>query len=116
MFSRLRAVFDDNLPAARISLLGLEALEHQELGVLQLLLGGALGKLGRDDEAEAAYRRGLAIAEEPDVQTRSLVALAGRTGDSTEKVRLLHEAMDLGGNLVAAAMASVLLRASLDAN
>ena len=68
------------------------------------------------DEAEAAYRRGLAIAEEPDVQTRLLVALAGSTADSTERVRLLHEAMDLGGNLVAAAMASVLLRASPDAN
>ncbi|MEO5729185.1 MAG: tetratricopeptide repeat protein [Byssovorax sp.] len=116
MFSRLRALLDGNLPAAQISLLGLEALKHQELGVLQLLLGGALVKLGRDEEAEAAYRRGLAIAEEPDVQTRLLVALAGRTGDSTEKVRLLHEAMDLGGNLVAAAMASVLLRASPDAN
>jgi tetratricopeptide (TPR) repeat protein len=116
MFSRLRALLDGDLPAARIVLLGQAALKHQELGVIHLLLGGALVKLGRDEEAEAAYRRGLAIAEEPDVQTRLLVALAGFTGDSTERVRLLNEAMDLGGNLVAAAMASVMLRASPDVN
>jgi tetratricopeptide (TPR) repeat protein len=116
MFSRLRALLDGDLPAERTLLLGPEALKHQELGVIHLLLGGALVKLGRADEGEAAYRRGLAIAEEPDVRTRLLVALAGRTADSTEKERLLHEAVELGGNLVAAAMASVMLRASPDAN
>lgn len=116
MFSRLRALLDGDLPAPRVCALGLEALKHQELGVLHLLVGGALVKLGRDDEGEAAYRRGLAMAEEPDVRTRLLVALAGRTADSTERARLLHEAVDLGGNLVAAAMASALLRTSPDAN
>ncbi len=102
---------DGALPPERAVAAARSALARKELGVLRLAEGDALVRLERAGEAEQAYRRGLSIAEEPDVRTRLLVALGGQIADPLEKARLLQEAIDLQGNLVAAAMARVVLRA-----
>jgi tetratricopeptide (TPR) repeat protein len=108
-FSLVRQLDDGELPAARVAALAEAALQRGELGVLYLLLGDALDKLDRDAEAAEAYRRGLAIAEEPDIRTRLLVALGLKAKDPLERTQRLHEAIDLSGNLMAAAMAAVVL-------
>jgi tetratricopeptide (TPR) repeat protein len=71
--------------------------------------GRSLLALQQRSEAEEAYRRGLACAEEPDIRTRLLVDLATTVADVEERRRLLDEAIRLDGNLVAAAMATLLL-------
>ncbi|HEY6179294.1 MAG TPA: hypothetical protein VIX73_32795, partial [Kofleriaceae bacterium] len=91
------------------------ALARCEIGALHLARGDALAKLRRTAEAADAYRRGLAITDEPDVRTCLLVGIAAVTADSAERSRNLHEAIELSGNLVAAAMATVML-ASRPAN
>lgn len=78
--------------------------------MLRLLAGDALGQLGRGAEAVEEYRRGLAVAEEPDVSTRLLTALGARLDEGLERQQLLAEAASRRGNLVAAATATVLLR------
>jgi tetratricopeptide (TPR) repeat protein len=80
-----------------------------DLAPLHLLHGKALRALGQAAAAEAAYRRGLACAEEPDVKTRLLVDLGALLDNRDEKRRLLEEAIALNGNLVAVAMARVVL-------
>jgi tetratricopeptide (TPR) repeat protein len=112
----VRVIDKGGLPAAQVVALAEAALQQGELGVLRLQLGEALRKLGRHADAEEAYRRGLAIAEEPDVRTRLLFALGVTTKDPLEKTQRLHEAIDLAGNLVAAAMATLVLASNPAAN
>ena len=59
---------------------------------------------------------GLAGTDEPDVRTRLLVALGNAVADHEERRQLLHGAVELSGNLVSAAMATILLGAVPDAN
>jgi tetratricopeptide (TPR) repeat protein len=70
-----------------------------------------LGKLLRDQPASAitAYRRGLTVADEPDIRTRLLVELAGLLDPGPERRALLEEALSLEGNLVAQATARLML-------
>ena len=75
----------------------------------QLHLGRLLASLGREDEAREALAAGLRQAEEPDIRSRLLVESAAWVPPSAERDRRLHEAMEPGGNLVAAAMARVML-------
>lgn len=70
----------------------------------------ALCALGRTEEAADWYAHGLAEAEEPDVRTRLLTALGGCLPSGRERTELLHEALALRGNLVAAATAQLILR------
>ncbi|MBK7539970.1 MAG: tetratricopeptide repeat protein [Myxococcales bacterium] len=114
-FVSIRRLLDSNLAPTAAIALAQERLRQDELGVLQLCLGNALLRLGRAEEAEQAYRRGLAVAEEPDVRTRLLVALGARKAGEEQGVRWLREAISLGGNLLASAMATVIL-ASQPAN
>jgi tetratricopeptide (TPR) repeat protein len=83
-----------------------------ECARLHLEHGKCLSALGRESEALAAYRRGLAA--NPDSDTRSwLLVRLGHSLAPAERRSLLAEAVALqadGGNLVAAAMASLLLR------
>lgn len=72
-------------------------LKRTELGALYLGLGQALTALDRHADAEAAHRRGLAIAEEPDVKSRLPVALASRPTDAGERDQLFGQAIELGG-------------------
>jgi tetratricopeptide (TPR) repeat protein len=109
LFEALRELIDGALPPQQALTEARAALERKELGVLHLAHGDALRDLDRPAEAEAAYRRGLAIAEEPDVRTRLLLALGASVADPLEKRSLLAEASELNGNLVAAATAAVML-------
>jgi tetratricopeptide (TPR) repeat protein len=112
LFETVRALVDGALPPEEAVAEARRALGAKEMGLLHLTAGDTLARLDRDAEAEAEYRRGLAIAEEPDVKTRLLAALGGRVADPLEKARLLQEAIDLRGNLVSAAMATAMLRAT----
>jgi tetratricopeptide (TPR) repeat protein len=110
LFQRLRRL--DGSPSPEGALAEARAgLAQKDLPLLHLLAGQALGRLGRDAEAERAFRRGLALAGERDVKTRLLMALgACSTVPSGEQAQLLGEAVELAGNLVSAATASLLLR------
>ncbi len=76
---------------------------------LQLQLARQLKALDREDEARAALEVGLAQAEEPDIRSRLLIESAADAAPSADRDKMLREAMEPGGNLVAAAMARVLL-------
>jgi tetratricopeptide (TPR) repeat protein len=81
-----------------------------ELALFHLAEGDALSQLGRRDRAEQSFRRGLELADERDVRTQLLGALAAHvTGPSRE--RLLRQAVELDGNLLVAARAFVDLAA-----
>ena len=117
MFERIRGLVDGAWAPELALAEAQRALALKEMGVLHLVAGNALQRLGRAAEAETEYRNGLAIAEEPDVKTRLLTALGGHIAERGEKERLLLQALELRGNLVAAAMATVMLKAvAKDAN
>ncbi|MRG91007.1 tetratricopeptide repeat protein [Polyangium spumosum] len=86
-----------------------QALAKADLGLLHLALGDALAAQRKNLEARAAYRRGLDIAEEPDVRTQLLVKLGNLVDDPAERVRLYRDAVALGGNLLFAAVARLSL-------
>jgi tetratricopeptide (TPR) repeat protein len=114
-FSAVRRIVDGGLAPTDAAARAEAALARCEIGPLYLARGDALAKLRRTGDAADAYRRGLAITDERDVRTCLLVGIAAVTADSTERTRHLHEAIELSGNLVAAAMATVML-ASRPAN
>lgn len=111
-FRVLHQMQDGKLPPDRRLALAEQTLNRQpDLPLLHLHHARALAELGRKPEALAALRRGLAADPEPDARTRLLVELAGVTDDPAERGASLREAEALAGNLVAAAMARVMLRA-----
>ena len=116
MFQAVRQLLDSRMAPDQAVALAEATLARCELGEVRPALGDALVKLGRKAEAEAAYRRGLAGTDEPDVRTRLLVALGNAVADRAERRQLLHGAIELSGNLVSAAMATILLGAVPDAN
>lgn len=97
-------------PAEKLKLAEAMLAGVPNLAALHLQHGQALARLGRRPDAAAAHRKGLACGDEPDTKTRLLVELALVSESPTEKSRLLHEARQLNGNLVAAATAAVVLR------
>ncbi|MDI1475734.1 hypothetical protein [Polyangium sp. y55x31] len=86
-----------------------EALAKADLGLLHVALGDALAAQRKPLEARAAYRRGLDVAEEPDVRTQLLVKLGNLVDDPAERIRLYRDAVDQGGNLLFAAVARLSL-------
>jgi tetratricopeptide (TPR) repeat protein len=98
-------------PAEKVSLAEQVLSRAPDLAPAHLLLGKNLAQLGRVPEAQAAYRRGLACAAEPDVKARLLVELGVLTEDKQERAALLREAQALNGNLVATAQATLALKA-----
>lgn len=82
-----------------------------DLAAAHLQLGKNLDQAGRSKEAGSAYRRGLECVQDLDTKSRLLVAL-GVLVDGPEKASLLREALAPGGNLVAAAMAKLALKAA----
>ena len=80
------------------------------MAALHYFRGKAPVSMDRRPEAEAAFREGLAVAAEPHLKTRLLLELGVLVAPGAERVRLLHEAQDLKGDLVAAAMAALALR------
>jgi hypothetical protein len=95
-------------PAQGVKLAQAIADRFEDLPQAWLLLGERLQRLGRKADAEAAYRRGLACVEEPDVRTRLLTSL-GALGGASHRAEL-EQAAALNGHLVAGAMARLLLR------
>jgi tetratricopeptide (TPR) repeat protein len=81
------------------------------LAALHLERGKNLVRLARSEEARTAFRQGLACASESDVRTRLLVELGVLVEEQGERVSLLREAATLKGNLVAAATATLALKA-----
>jgi tetratricopeptide (TPR) repeat protein len=101
-------------------LVALEATEESELlaaglaawpdaAPLRLIEARMLARAGDRKAARAAAEAGLAVAAEPDIETRLLVELAGLVDEPEERERLLRRAVELGGNLVARATAQVML-------
>jgi tetratricopeptide (TPR) repeat protein len=81
------------------------------LAPLHLFHGQSLQAMGSTGAAADAYRHGLGCAPEPDLRTRLLVALGMVSPSAPERSAALTEASTTaGGNLVAAAMATVALR------
>jgi tetratricopeptide (TPR) repeat protein len=113
LFERLRRLVDGSPSPEQALAEARKGFEKKELALLHLIMGDAFVHLDGRTEAEKAYRRGLAIAEEPDVRTRLLVALgACQTVAASEREDLLRQAVELSGNLVAAATATVMLSRS----
>lgn len=96
-------------PRERLELAKQALAEAPRFGQPHLAEGRALLLLGNPDEAERAFRRGVRVADEPDVRSRLLFELGALVENDTERTRVLEEAQLLPGNLVAAAMARFLL-------
>lgn len=79
--------------------------------LLHLLHGQALSALSASGDAVATLRAGLKADPEPDVHTRLLVQLVQHIRAREERQDLLNRAIELNGNLVASAMARVMLKA-----
>ena len=102
------ALEDAHLGAlARLELAGRVLVDHPRLAQLHLASGKALLELNRRDEAGGAFEAGLAGEGDPDVRTRLAFELGSLIGDPD----LVQQATDPAGNLVAAAMARIVLRA-----
>lgn len=97
-------------PETRVRLAAAALDRTPQLPALHLELGRGLAELGRRGEAGAAFDQGLALDGDVDVRTRLLVELANVTASPLERARHLEEAVALSGNLVAGAMARVMLR------
>jgi tetratricopeptide (TPR) repeat protein len=113
-FLLLRHLFDGSAPAEEKAETALSGLREVPIALLYLAAGDALSELDRQSDAVTLYRSGLAIAEEPDVHTRLLVALAVAVTDHSERNELFRGARELRGNLVAAATAELGLRQEAD--
>jgi tetratricopeptide (TPR) repeat protein len=96
-------------PAQKSNLVEKALRQAPNLALLHQIHGKCLRAVGLNPAAEKAYRRGLELAEEPDIKTRLLVDLGAMVGDRMEKRVLLQEAVALNGNLLSAAMARVVL-------
>lgn len=109
-FLLLRVLEDGGLAAPQRAELCEQGLARMEaFAPLWLLHGDALRDLDRIEEAKQAYRRGLACAQESDVEMRLLVALAGiLPPDEPERRELVQRALELDGNFVAQAMARLI--------
>jgi tetratricopeptide (TPR) repeat protein len=98
-------------PAEKVRMAGSALRTAPGLAPLHLFHGLSVQALG--GPAETSYRNGLACAAEPDIRSRLLLSLAVVSSPSPARSALLAEAAALpGGNLIAAAMATLTLRAS----
>ncbi len=75
-----------------------------------LLFGKVLQEAGRPQEAADVWREALQGDVDSDVRTRLLVDLSTVEEDAGRRRQLLQEAVELNGNLVAAAGAALSLR------
>ncbi|WAS92515.1 tetratricopeptide repeat protein [Nannocystis punicea] len=99
-------------PDEKLDLAEKTLMTAPRLSLLHLHRGRQLARLGRATEAAAAFRDGLAGDGEPDVRSRLCVELAAHCDDPQERAALVREAQQPGGNLVAAATALLIARAS----
>lgn len=96
-------------PRAKIAM-ARTALEHfGDMARIHHALGKAHFAVGEIDEARAAWLRALDTASNAGVETRTLTDLGATAIDPAKGRRWLHRAVDLSGDLVAAAQARVML-------
>ncbi len=96
-------------PRAKIAV-GHGALERfPTLARLHFALGRAHWSVDEHEEARDAWRKALETADNASIRTRALAELGATALDSDEGVRDLHGAIEEDGELVASAMARVLL-------
>lgn len=109
-FKVLRTLEDGGLdPQRRIELATRAAEATPDLAPLHLAIGNLHRQEGNRDAAEAAYRTGLQVAEEPDVESRLLCGLGSVLPiGSDERTAVLSKATNPQGNLVAAASAKLM--------
>lgn len=79
------------------------------LARLHFALGRAHWSVDEHEEAREAWRIALEAADNDSIRTRALAELGATALDSDEGVRDLHRAIEADGELVASAMARVLL-------
>ncbi len=80
-----------------------------KLARLHFALGRAFWSVDEHEEARDAWRTALDTADNASIRTRALAELGATALDSDEGVRDLHRAIEEDGELVASAMARVLL-------
>jgi tetratricopeptide (TPR) repeat protein len=106
-FRLLRILDDGGLTPAQAKSLVKQAVDRfPEFAPLYLFLGD----YSRDErDAMAAYRQGLELVDEPDLESRLLCALAGRISpEAPERRQLVKRATSLKGSLVAMATAKLM--------
>jgi hypothetical protein len=106
---------DDNpqarMPDAKVSLARDALTKNPRVAWLHLCLGSNLKALNQFREAEAAFRRGLDDADDPDVKSYLLLELAVLQKPSSPlRTQLLEEVRSLNGNLTATASANLALK------
>lgn len=84
-----------------------QCIARWSLAAAELHRGRALLELGRHDEANDAFRRGVVTATEPDLRSRLALEIAMLSGDEAA----FRKAQDPRGNLLAAAQARYVQRA-----
>ncbi|APZ93298.1 tetratricopeptide repeat protein [Fuerstiella marisgermanici] len=106
-FMLVRTLDDGGLSDKQAASLARQGVERfPDFAPLYLLLGDRCNK---EVDAIAAYRKGLELVEEPDLESRLLCALAGRLpADSSERKHLVERAVKLDGSLIALATAKLM--------
>jgi tetratricopeptide (TPR) repeat protein len=109
-FRVVRALEDGGLDARQATSIAKQAIERfPDFAPLHLLFGDLCRNRGDDSGATAAYRKGLELVEEPDLESRLLCALAGTLpSDSSERKELVERAVQLEGSPVAHATARLI--------
>jgi tetratricopeptide (TPR) repeat protein len=109
-FRLVRLLEDGGLPPDKAEPVVRKAVaDFPHFAPLYLFLGDVRRDVGDTDWAVAAYRDGLELASEPDLESRLLCALAGLLPvDSPERNQLVERAAGLEGSLVARAMTAVI--------
>ncbi len=96
-------------PRAKIAVAQEAIVRFPTLARLHFAQGRAYWSVDAQDEARTAWRQALALAENSSIRTRALAELGATALDSDEGVHDLHRAIEEDGELVASAMARVLL-------
>lgn len=96
-------------PRAKIAVAHGALERFPKLARLHFALGRAYWSVDEHEEAREAWRTALDAADNPSIRTRALAELGATALDSDEGVRDLHRAIEEDGELVASAMARVLL-------
>lgn len=96
-------------PRAKIAVAQGALERFPTLARLYFALGRAHWSVDEHEEARAAWNQALETADNASIRTRALAELGATALDSDEGVRDLHRAIEEDGELVASAMARVLL-------
>jgi hypothetical protein len=110
MFLGLRYLQDGPPNAKQMELATRIRPEANAIPLFALLFGELLKEAGRPKEAAELWSQALNRDVDSDVRTRLLVSLSASEEDAQKRRQLLQEAVELNGNLLAAAGAALSLR------